>query len=149
MPISPSTSHSSSARRGRPLPTPHPEGLHGGHAYADKVVSYLDGRDDGEQSKPFFAYLPFTAPRWPLHASKEVCDKYRGVCDDGPDALRLKRLQRLKELGMVDKNIKPRPVAVSDDKAGRSGENSPKRSAAPPAAQWTSMPEWSIAWTGT
>jgi arylsulfatase A-like enzyme len=34
----------------------------------------------------------------------------RSVYDDGPDALRLRRLQRLKELGLVPQDVEPHPV---------------------------------------
>lgn len=40
-------------------------------------------------------------------------DKYRGMYSDGPAALRLKRLQRLQELGLVDKNVVPHEVVTS------------------------------------
>jgi arylsulfatase len=66
---------------------------------------------------PFFAYLPFTAPHWPLQAPQEYIKKYHGVYDDGPDALRLKRLAKLQELGLVPKDITPHPVVADEVKA--------------------------------
>jgi arylsulfatase len=79
-------------------------------------MSYLDNRTVEEKDQPFFAYLPFSAPHWPLQAPKEVCDKYRGWYDDGPEALRQQRLARLKELGMVEPDVKPHPVVFTDGK---------------------------------
>ncbi|RDW59106.1 alkaline phosphatase-like protein [Coleophoma crateriformis] len=93
-----------------------PEGFYSSDAYADKLMSYLDNRTAEEKDKPFFAYLPFSAPHWPLQAPKEVCDKYRGFYDDGPEALRQKRLSRLKELGMVEKDVNPHPFVIVDGK---------------------------------
>lgn len=92
-----------------------PEGWYSSDAYADKMLSYFEERQG--EDKPFFAYLPFTAPHWPLQAPKEVADKYCGFYDDGPDALRLKRLQRLKELGIIEKSVKPHPVIATDGRA--------------------------------
>ena len=93
-----------------------PEDFYSSDAYADKLMAYLDQRTDQEREKPFFAYLPFSAPHWPLQAPKDVCDKYRGWYNDGPEALRKRRLQRLKELNLVEKNVNPHPFVLSDGK---------------------------------
>lgn len=93
-----------------------PEGFYSSDAYADKLMGYLSERNEEDKKKPFFAYLPFSAPHWPLQAPKEVSDKYRGVYDGGPEALRAKRLERLKELGMVDRMVVPHPVVATDGK---------------------------------
>ncbi|RYP39333.1 hypothetical protein DL767_002244 [Monosporascus sp. MG133] len=73
-------------------------------------------RTDEWKKQPFFAYLPFSMLHWPLHAPKEVCDKYKGFYDDGPEALRARRLEKLKELGMVDQGVTPHPVVTTDGK---------------------------------
>ena len=56
---------------------------------------------DGE---PFFSYVAFTAPHWPLHAPKEDIEKYRGVYDAGWDKLRTSRYSKLKDLGILDES---------------------------------------------
>jgi len=38
--------------------------------YVDRMIGYLDDQVDSEQ--PFFAYLSFTAPHWPLQAPDEA-----------------------------------------------------------------------------
>lgn len=63
----------------------------------------------------FFAYLPFTAPHWPLQAPAEVIAKYKGMYDDGPEALRQRRLAALKKLGLVPQNAVPAPVISIDE----------------------------------
>ncbi|KAL1593142.1 hypothetical protein SLS60_010749 [Paraconiothyrium brasiliense] len=93
-----------------------PPDFYSSDAYADKLMAYLDDRTEEEKARPFFAYLPFSAPHWPLQAPKEVCDKYRGMYEEGPEVLRQKRLTRLKELGMVDQDVKPHPVVFTDGK---------------------------------
>lgn len=77
------------------------------------MISYLCERNDEEKEKPFFAYLPFSAPHWPLQAPKESSDKYKGMYADGPEALRNRRVQRLKDLGLVAPDVKPHNVVVT------------------------------------
>ena len=93
-----------------------PEGWYSSNGYGDKMLEYLKDWKEKGDDQPFFAYLPFTAPHWPLQAPQEYIKKYRGVYDDGPDALRLKRLQRLKDLGMVPQDVEPHPVVAEEVK---------------------------------
>lgn len=91
-----------------------PKDFYSSDSYADKLLDYLDERTDDERKQPFFAYLPFSAPHWPLQAPKAVCDKYRGFYDDGPEALRARRLKKLQQLGMVDSGVTPHPPVITD-----------------------------------
>ncbi|CAK7202845.1 hypothetical protein SEUCBS139899_005572 [Sporothrix eucalyptigena] len=90
------------------------------NGYGDKMLQYLKDRNErkeaGEEQQPFFGYLPFTAPHWPLQAPPDLVKKYRGVYDEGPDALRLKRLENLKKLGMVSQDVEPHPVVAEEVK---------------------------------
>jgi arylsulfatase A-like enzyme len=52
--------------------------------------------------RPFFLYLSFTAPHWPLHARREDIEIYRHRYRHGWDALRRERHQRQIELGLID-----------------------------------------------
>ncbi|BCQ58508.1 hypothetical protein PBOI14_02580 [Pseudomonas sp. Boi14] len=70
-------------------------------------MQYLKERD---QSRPFFAYLPFSAPHWPLQAPEEIVAKYRGRYDAGPEVLRRERLEKLQALGLVDPQVEPHPL---------------------------------------
>jgi arylsulfatase A-like enzyme len=51
--------------------------------------------------KPFFGYLAFTAPHWPLHASEADIAPYRGRYACGWDELRRRRLARLVAEGLL------------------------------------------------
>lgn len=93
-----------------------PEGWYSSDGYGDKMLQYLKDRHESKEERPFFGYLPFTAPHWPLQAPKEYIEKYKGVYDEGPDALRLKRLQRLKELGIIPQVVEPHPVVADEVK---------------------------------
>lgn len=80
---------------------PPAEGFYSTDAFTDFAVECIDGHKDNE--KPFFLYLAYTAPHWPLHALPEDIAKYRGKYMDGWPALRKSRYQRLIELGLIDK----------------------------------------------
>lgn len=76
--------------------------------FADKLTIQLKaGKQGAEGKKPFFAYLAFTAPHFPLHAPPEAIAKYKGRYDGGYDALREARLKRQVELGLVDPKVVP------------------------------------------
>ncbi len=87
-----------------------PADFYSSDAYADKLIGYLADRD---RDRPFFAYLPFAAPHWPLQAPAELVAHYRGRYDAGPEALRQERLQRLKALGLADAHVQAHPVQAS------------------------------------
>ncbi|MDX5339574.1 MAG: arylsulfatase [Cyclobacteriaceae bacterium] len=71
--------------------------------YTDTLIHYIDKhKSDG---KPFFMYASYTAPHDPLHAPKEYIDKYRGKFDSGWDSLRIDRLENLKALGIIPKEV--------------------------------------------
>lgn len=67
--------------------------------YVDRMIDFVDA--DTDSAQPFFAYLSFTAPHWPLQAPDEAIAKHEGKYDDGYDVLAGERLQRLKELGLI------------------------------------------------
>ena len=84
-----------------------PEDFYSTKDYTDALVEWI--KRDQASDQPFFAYLSYTAPHDPLHAPEEFIKKYKGVYDAGWDVLREKRLQRLKELGIVKKDAKAFP----------------------------------------
>lgn len=67
--------------------------------YANKIVS--DIKSNQADGKPFFAYLSFTAPHWPIQAPDHAIEKYQGRYDAGYDALAGARLKQQKALGLV------------------------------------------------
>lgn len=76
--------------------------------FADSMAAQLKaGQQGSEKDKPFFAYLAFTAPHFPLQAPPAVIAKYKGRYDDGYDALRTRRLQRQVALGLLDSRVVP------------------------------------------
>jgi arylsulfatase len=73
--------------------------------YTQKMLGYLE--QDRALGKPFFAYLAYTAPHWPLQAPKESIAKFKGWYDAGYEALYAKRFARQQELGLVAKDAQP------------------------------------------
>ena len=68
--------------------------------YTDKMIGYIDqNRADGN---PFFGYLAYTSPHWPLQVPTEDMDLYKGIYDGGYEKLREIRISRLRALGIID-----------------------------------------------
>lgn len=68
------------------------------------AVKFID--DESKKNNPFFLYLAYTAPHWPLVALPEDIAKYKGKYDKGWDQLRLARFERQKQLGIVSPDTK-------------------------------------------
>lgn len=86
-----------------------PDDFYSSDAFTDRLLDYLRERQP-DDNRPFFAYLPFSAPHFPLQAPDELIDRYQGRYDSGPDALREQRLRRLKELGLIGEDVEAHPV---------------------------------------
>ncbi|MDR7132525.1 arylsulfatase [Algoriphagus sp. 4150] len=72
------------------------------NAIASEAIEQVKGAGD----QPFFLYLAFNAPHWPLHALPEDIEKYKGKYDEGWDVLRQDRFEGLKEKGLVSDDFK-------------------------------------------
>lgn len=82
-----------------------PEGFYMTDAISQKAVDYI-GTSAG---KPFFMYVAYTAPHWPIQAPDEEIAKYRGKYLKGWDKLRQERHQKQQKIGLL-----PRDLALSD-----------------------------------
>ncbi len=58
---------------------------------------------------PFFLYLAYNAPHWPLDAKWQDFEKYRGTYTAGWEALMRTRLAKQKQLGLWKEDIVPAP----------------------------------------
>ncbi len=70
-------------------------------AFTDYALRYLD--QYAAEGKPFFLYLAYTAPHYPLHAWPEDIAKYRGKYLKGWDHLRRERHERMLAMGIVER----------------------------------------------
>ena len=69
---------------------------------SDQAVADIREHAQGTPGQPFFEYVAYTAPHWPLHAHADDIARYKGRFDQGWDQLRKERLQRLVASGMLD-----------------------------------------------
>ena len=84
-------------------------------AIADYAVEFIqDHVDRYRRSTPFFLYVPFTAPHWPLHAMPEDIARYENVYKAGWDVIRQRRFEKMKRLGLFDESmpLPPRPEHI-------------------------------------
>jgi arylsulfatase len=88
--------------------TPPHDGFFSTDAFADRAIEFVD--EAKGQGKPFFLYLAFNAPHWPLQAPAADIEKYKGTYDAGWQAIREKRFARMEELGIVPKGTTMAPM---------------------------------------
>lgn len=62
-----------------------------------------------KSDKPFFAYLAYTAPHWPLQVPAAYQERYRGFYDKGYASVAQARLQRMKAKGLVAEDVQINP----------------------------------------
>ena len=84
-----------------------PDNFFSSNTYADKLIEFIEARKDAD--KPFFAYLSFTAPHYPLQAPDDYIDRYSGRYDNGYEPIRERRMQKQKELGVVPREVQAAP----------------------------------------
>ncbi|MFK7979249.1 MAG: sulfatase-like hydrolase/transferase, partial [Saprospiraceae bacterium] len=77
----------------------YPVGQHATEVYTEKAITYFNTAKSLQ--KPFFTYLAYTAPHWPLQVEEKYCEPYLGQYDDGFRAVMQRRLKGLKEKGII------------------------------------------------
>lgn len=75
------------------------------HAISDSSVMFIDQHVKKSGSDPFFMYVAYTAPHWPLHALEKDIERYKDVYKAGWDTLRAERLARQKKLGIFNSSV--------------------------------------------
>ncbi|MBB6521069.1 arylsulfatase [Pseudoteredinibacter isoporae] len=84
--------------------------------FTNELIEQLKKTD---RKQPFFAYLAFNAPHWPLQAPQKNIDKYQGVYEQGWDEIRQQRFEAMKRKGLlpVDERFRPRLDEVPEWKS--------------------------------
>jgi len=77
-------------------------------ANVDFSIQFLDNAL--KEDKPFFHYIAFNAPHYPLHAPKEDIEKYMGRYVAGWEVLREERLIKQKLLGLFPSDLELPPL---------------------------------------
>jgi arylsulfatase A-like enzyme len=88
-----------------PLPAPG-SGYEASTAIVDHAISYLEEHAENHREEPFFTYIAFIAPHFPLQARQEDIEQYQGKFSMGWNDLRALREENRKEIG-----FEPNPVA--------------------------------------
>lgn len=87
-----------------------PEDFYSTITYTDHMLGFIE--EASTMDLPFFGYMAYTAPHWPIQALDEDMERVRGRYDEGYDVIRARRFQRLKDLGLIPADAPPpRPAA--------------------------------------
>ena len=78
----------------------YPKGQYSSHVFSDQLIDFMQDRQS-ESRHPFFAYLAFTAPHWPLQAPADAIARNHGKYDTGPGAVARSRMERMKQSGLI------------------------------------------------
>ncbi len=73
-------------------------------ANVDYAIRFID--EALQTEKPFFQYIAFNAPHYPLQAKKKDVEKYKGRYAIGWDELRRRRYEKQDKMGLIDANHK-------------------------------------------
>jgi arylsulfatase A-like enzyme len=73
----------------------------------DKAISFIDSAV--KNGKPFFSYVSYVAPHYPLHARQAYIDKYKKTFTVGWDKLRKARHDKLRNMGIIPAATKLSP----------------------------------------
>ncbi len=87
----------------QPLPPVKPgSGYYTTTAIAEHAISYLKEHAAKHPNEPFFSYVAFTVPHFPLQAPAEDIARYRDTYQAGWPAIREARYRRQKEMGIIN-----------------------------------------------
>ena len=104
--------------------TPEDKNFYTTDAFTNKALAWLD--EDELDAQPFFLYLSYTAPHYPLHAWPEDIAKYEGTYDAGYEAIREARYKRMVAMGLIDPVKSPLPEWTERNWDGLSKEEQAK-----------------------
>jgi len=77
-------------------------------AIADHAIQCLKLHKQNHGDTPFFQYVAFYSPHFPLHALHKDIDSYRDTYIEGWDVVRSRRLAHMKEMGLLTCGLSPR-----------------------------------------
>jgi arylsulfatase len=94
---------------GEPV-TSLPDDFYSTIAYTDHMLGFID--EASAANRPFFGYVAYTSPHWPIQALDEDMAKVRSRYDEGYDVIRERRFERLKQLGLIPADAEPPKLAA-------------------------------------
>ena len=104
-------------------------------AFTNEAIQFLNEHDKANDSKPFFLYLAYNAPHFPMQAMPEDYKKYRGRFKEGWDVLREKVINRQKQMGLIPENTVLAPLPGESNKLGSKGGAVPEWASLSPEKQ--------------
>ena len=84
------------------------EGFYITDAFTDHAIRFVEEALE-EEGRPFFLYLAYTAPHWPLQAKPEDLARYEGTYRAGWEEISRRRLERQRAMGLVPAHWRPAP----------------------------------------
>jgi arylsulfatase A-like enzyme len=84
-----------------------PDDFYSTRFYTDKLLEFLT--EDEGSDEPFFAFLSYTAPHFPVQAPVEYTEKYAGVYDEGYEAVHDRRVLGMKAKGLLSDDFAASP----------------------------------------
>jgi len=88
-------------------PVDRNSGYYSTTAIADHAIKYLQEHAAQHAGEPFFAYIAFLSPHFPLQAPAEDIARYQDKYTAGWEAARAARWQRMQELGIAAGQLSP------------------------------------------
>jgi arylsulfatase len=100
----------------RPLPPVEPgTDFYVTTAIASHALDFLKEHATEHKDSPFYCYLAFTSPHFPLHALREDIKRHQDRYLEGWDALREQRWKRMRQMGLVNCDLPPLEPDVIPD----------------------------------
>lgn len=99
---------------GRPMysgydEVPTPDDFYATDAFTDKAIEFISEAQKQDNEKPFFLYLAYNAPHWPLNSKWAEYQKYRGKYRDGWPKLMQDRVAKQRAIGLFPEEMQPAP----------------------------------------
>jgi len=92
---------------GQEIPLPEDGTYEASVAIVDHAIKYLEEHKQERGNEPFFEYIAFIAPHFPLQALQQDIDIYREKFLVGWDVIRKQRSENRKELGFDVHSVNP------------------------------------------
>ncbi|MEG3659931.1 arylsulfatase [Arenibacter palladensis] len=91
-----------------------PDGFYLTKAISDTSAIYIKDHVRNNAKDPFFMYVAYTAPHFPLHALEMEINKYKSTYSAGWDSIRRSRFERQKKMGLfsIETSLNPRDSEV-------------------------------------
>jgi arylsulfatase A-like enzyme len=84
-------------------------------AIASHAIDFLKEHAAEHKDTPFYCYLAFTSPHFPLHALQEDIKRYKDRYLEGWDVIRERRWKRMRQMGLVNCDLPPLEPDVIPD----------------------------------